>query len=581
MHLVQTLKKYFYKAVSLFAITLFLHPSVFAQERFMADAMARQSKVQMNLFGSRWLKINEARSEYYKKVDDVALKNVIENQTEKGGHREGSEALPVKGPRVIQEAAEPVFAAKVTEAEKITCTVTEEDLDAFRELFRVYKNGPQEMWVNDKGAERGAFINVLVRTMKEHSNATTMNPDDYNWGWPGGLKYLIDPSKIYYHGFDFDGDGLVGLIDIGLIEELTGWWPELQRGSDRIVMVVERFVGSAAGSADFLDIFDKTDEGTQKEIIYSYEDSWSMVDSIDEKPGYRNDKFQTKEEELFDTTTESLPVTAQDTENLTQSKNNGEEIETPPEDTINKGLQRIDQLKNPRDGNDTPLIGDMYVIELAALEENVKRLKAKKDRDEMEEALLTEGEAIIRDEEYMDDKTKQEFVKIMRLVNNIDTLKGILTEVDFKTLSTAMKELAESHTGLYRQYLVKSAEAYEKLAGVLGISLNDIVLPEKYKTIGLSDREKLKIMVDIEIKKTLGKDKTLLTGAERVAMDIYNKDLLPLRKEYEKQLKCVLEKFMFMVKRVLTDANPVSILEKKDRFQAVFILNDRPKKPAT
>ena len=212
-----------------------------------------------------------------------------------------------------------------------------------------------------------------------------------------------------------------------------------------------------------------------------------------------------------------------------------------------------------------------------SLEETLKELENKESRTEVEDQILNAIQEVIKNSDYIDDETMREFQQAVYVVRAASEMAGLMEEGDFNAIAEAFSSVADDQEKMYAKYIKDTETAYVEIEAVLGLNVEDAKLPERYITLAkLALEAKRKMLVDMSLKNINEKDPGELTDNEIRALDIYNKSIKPLQKEYRVQLSTVLEKFMFNIRKTLVNSEPASMLREDGQFKAIFKLDTKP-----
>ena len=171
----------------------------------------------------------------------------------------------------------------------------------------------------------------------------------------------------------------------------------------------------------------------------------------------------------------------------------------------------------------------------------------------------------------------REFQQAVYVVRAASEMAGLMEEGDFNAIAEAFSSVADDQEKMYAKYIKDTETAYVEIEAVLGLNVEDAKLPERYITLAkLALEAKRKMLVDMSLKNINEKDPGELTDNEIRALDIYNKSIKPLQKEYRVQLSTVLEKFMFNIRKTLVNSEPASMLREDGQFKAIFKLDTKP-----
>ena len=199
-------------------------------------------------------------------------------------------------------------------------------------------------------------------------------------------------------------------------------------------------------------------------------------------------------------------------------------------------------------------------------------LQEKGDLTDLEGNVLEAAQGVIMDNLYIDDETMQSFQEAVHLVLIAENMKGLLEGVDFGAITQALSDLVSEQKSLYSEHLVLTESIYKQLEGILMLNLDDEVLPDRYLKLNLSPQAKRKILIDLALRKLETKDKKDLKENEIRALQFAANALSPLQGRYKEELKRILSKFIFNIKKNLADVKPASTVEEEDKFKALFHL---------
>ena len=174
------------------------------------------------------------------------------------------------------------------------------------------------------------------------------------------------------------------------------------------------------------------------------------------------------------------------------------------EDVPSEDRAYAENLKYLKDAAEAPQ-------EKKDLDSVITELNSKEDKTEIEKGVLEVTEAVVREEEYIDEGTRQEFEEAIYYIRVAESMKGILEAVDFGAMNSALTALAIESRAAYDDYLILSGDAYKRIAALLGIDPEKAELPGRFNLIpNISQAAKRKIITDIALKEMRAKDKVTL-----------------------------------------------------------------------
>jgi hypothetical protein len=237
--------------------------------------------------------------------------------------------------------------------------------------------------------------------------------------------------------------------------------------------------------------------------------------------------------------------------------------------------------KELEEGLKESLLSRMYILDTLTdtmrndtLEGILIDLENKEDKTDIEEATLSALQAIIQEEAYIDEATRNEFKEAVHLIIAAEAMKDLLEGVDFTIITKALNDLTHEQRALYNEYLSLTTKTYRLIESILGINVDEELLPDEYLHLAkLSADARRKIVVDLTLKKLDREKKDNLSESEKKALEIYGDTLLPFQRQYKEALKTALEKFVFGVRKAIMEAAPVSLLKDKEEFKALVILD--------
>jgi parallel beta-helix repeat protein len=218
--------------------------------------------------------------------------------------------------------------------------------------------------------------------------------------------------------------------------------------------------------------------------------------------------------------------------------------------------------------------------ETVTLEEAISGLEKKESRTEMEERLLEAANLIQQNSQNLDADSIEEFAMVIRLVEVAQGMKGLIRDEDFQSISKALTRLVGEQRLLYSGYLDTTAKLYEKLAYLLGATIDDENLPDEYLSLARANSlAGKKIAADLALERLKTKEKDTLTDNEKEALRIDEELLRPEREEYAGKLKMAVTSFTWDVKETLSGKDNVAVSGDSSGLKALFIL-DYNRKPA-
>ena len=63
----------------------------------------------------------------------------------------------------------------------------------------------------------------------------------------------------------------------------------------------------------------------------------------------------------------------------------------------------------------------------------------------------------------MDDTTLKQFNDIIRTVEVVENIRGLMKEEDFNTISNALKKLVDEEHSIYNDYMKSADKLYERI----------------------------------------------------------------------------------------------------------------------
>jgi len=199
-------------------------------------------------------------------------------------------------------------------------------------------------------------------------------------------------------------------------------------------------------------------------------------------------------------------------------------------------------------------------------------LANKKNKTDIENAVVKAAEVIEEIRDYLDEKTQDAVEEVVKLVIIAYTMKNMLKGVDFDVVNTALTNMAKECRKVYDEYMNLSESAYKELAGILGIDLEKDALPDEYIHLAkIPISERVRILVDYAVEKIEAKGKDI-SKHESNAITFYKNRIVKLNENYQQKFKAVVEGFIFAVKKALMNAAPAVKSEDKKKFEAVFNL---------
>jgi hypothetical protein len=207
------------------------------------------------------------------------------------------------------------------------------------------------------------------------------------------------------------------------------------------------------------------------------------------------------------------------------------------------------------------------------LEDIVAHINKKNDEGNLEnKELLDATQAVLRDQNHIDEATFQEFEEAIYLAVLVEGMKDILEGVDFAAIKGALEDVVKGHTELYQDYLTKTDDIYRRLEKLLEIN-TDALLPEDYMVLAdITKQTRRNKSVDATLEAIIGGKLELKENREN-ALRIYNEELYPIQTKYRDALKELLMYFASRIKESLKDISPSSLFLTKERYEALFVIN--------
>lgn len=513
--------------------------NVFASRALLDDAIDRLATKQFSMLGARWLMRFVAKNQAYLDIaiGKTKLYNDIENNLKQNIARTDAVAVELKGPK----------GGGISEETKVA-GIDMEDCNRIRQAMI-------EGW-SETGDANFVILQNLEIAVREHPFA------------------FGAPLEEYDANFDFNNDGYVTISDELMIRNVAGRANvEDTAVFEKLMRAVQERMGLTSTDGNFISVFDVDNDADSTITVFNYDTFYNH------NPDAKVADLLGKE--FGNSSSSSLNVSQFATSGLDNKNAITSQMDTSfffdSKDFLGYEESQ-DEFEYSLSGKDYNDFLKAAMLEDKSLEETMKDLQNKEDKTDMNNKVLEVVQAAIRDEGYIDEGTMDEFKKAVNIIGMIRSMKDMLEGVDFTAITLALENLIEAQETLYDRYLSKTEKIYKQLETLLDINLEELMLPDQYLSIPrISEKEKRKILIDLALKEIARRDEKELQHNEKEALRIYKETLLPLENRYKEGLKQVLEKFIFAIKKTITDIKPVSISKEKDQFKALFILDSKKK----
>ncbi|MCM8790963.1 MAG: hypothetical protein NC938_04600 [Candidatus Omnitrophica bacterium] len=206
----------------------------------------------------------------------------------------------------------------------------------------------------------------------------------------------------------------------------------------------------------------------------------------------------------------------------------------------------------------------------------IAALNSKKDKTDIESGMLEAAEALVREREYIDDETMQEFTEAMQCIRIAESMRDAFSGVvDFSVIKAALDTLTRTQTAAYNDYIVTTEATYVQLEELLKEYMGMIELPEELGTLALDQRAKRKILVDLAIEEIKRKDGAALSGTEKLSIEIYEKVIWPVREKYSATIQNAVKAFAAAIKDTFRDKAPAALKDDGVSSEAVIFIDER------
>jgi hypothetical protein len=136
--------------------------------------------------------------------------------------------------------------------------------------------------------------------------------------------------------------------------------------------------------------------------------------------------------------------------------------------------------------------------------------------------------------------------------------------------------LAEEQRSLYGSYLKSTQDIYERLARLLGITIDKDTIPDEYISLyTVNNMAKRKIAIDRAIELLKTRQENTLSDNEKEALKIDKEMISPIREEYLSRMKMAVTGFTFDVKEIFKNKEPATSLKNASEIRAIILLDNK------
>lgn len=193
---------------------------------------------------------------------------------------------------------------------------------------------------------------------------------------------------------------------------------------------------------------------------------------------------------------------------------------------------------------------------------------------EIDKAIINNAIALIEEQAYMDEELIEEFKETVQLVMVAEAMGDIVGTSDFMKITETLYTLEKERIAMYEEYLDMTDAIYTEIVSILGINIEEEVLPETFISIaGKNPKASRKIIVDSVLKDLHDKDEENLNEDAKKALHMEKTLLAPIRNRYVNALSSIIRRFTSAMRTLLQDQAAVSLSGSEDSFKALFLLD--------
>jgi hypothetical protein len=211
---------------------------------------------------------------------------------------------------------------------------------------------------------------------------------------------------------------------------------------------------------------------------------------------------------------------------------------------------------------------------IEALQSMLATLEDKKDRTGTEEEALQAIQLFINNASYIDEATREEFQEAVSFILTAESMKDLLEGVDFTAMKEELSRMQEDWQALYKAYITETEGTYKMLASLLGIDVEEELLPDDYIVIAnLTPNAKRKLLVDLRVLDMAEEGNPKLTDSQKKVLELYTNTIEPLNENYKSAIRAVVDRFIFNVRMLVSGAMPSSRVTGDGKSESLLIVD--------
>jgi len=204
----------------------------------------------------------------------------------------------------------------------------------------------------------------------------------------------------------------------------------------------------------------------------------------------------------------------------------------------------------------------------------INSLKTLANKGQIYSAALETSLIILCESSIFDDNTLDDFENIVSLFMAEDSIKNMLGDADFMVIRAAFTNMNIEIKKLYNDHINHTKHVYEKLMNLLCLDIDGKIGETMMSVNSMDITLKKKLLVDFKIRELSSKQHGQLNDNEIEAVNIYNNEILPIRKLYSTALNKLVKGLISRITAALKQGSPYALREDSDSTNAMLLLDE-------